>query len=177
MSMWAQPRHLVLVGLMGAGKTTVGRRCAQRLERDFVDTDDVVVQLAGMPVSEFFAVHGEPAFRALEAQAVADVCASPAPLVIGCGGGTVVDPENRSRIAHAGFVVWLRAPVAVLTERVGEGADRPLLAGDPRGNLARLLSLREPAYEAVADAVVDTDGRNVDEVASAVLDAFGAVAR
>ena len=171
------PRHLVLVGLMGAGKTTVGRRCAQLLERDFVDTDDVVVRLAGMPVAEFFAANGEPAFRALERQAVADACASPAPLVIACGGGSVVDAENRRRLASAGFVVWLRAPVAVLTERVGEGADRPLLAGDARGNLARLLALREPAYEAVADAVVDTEGLGIDDVATAVLAAFGAVTR
>jgi shikimate kinase len=162
---------------MGAGKTTVGRRCAQLLERDFVDTDDIVMQLAGMPFTEFFAAHGEPAFRDLERQAVADVCASPAPLVIGCGGGTVIDPANRRLLAAAGFVVWLRAPVAVLTERVGDGADRPLLAGDPRGNLTRLLALREPAYEAVADTVVDTDGRTIDEVATVVLDAFGAVTR
>jgi shikimate kinase len=170
-------KHLVLVGLMGAGKTTVGRRCAQLLERDFVDTDDVVVRLAGMPVPEFFAANGEPAFRALERQAVADVCASPVPLVIACGGGSVVDADNRRCLAGSGFVVWLRAPVAVLTERVGEGADRPLLAGDPRGNLARLLALREPAYEAVADAVVDTEGLGIDDVATAVLAAFGAVTR
>jgi shikimate kinase len=170
-------QHLVLVGLMGAGKTTVGRRCAQLLERDFVDTDDVVVRLAGMPVPEFFAANGEPAFRALERQAVADACASPAPLVIACGGGSVVDADNRRRLAGAGFVVWLRAPVTVLTERVGEGADRPLLAGDPRGNLTRLLALREPAYEAVADAVVDTEGRGIDDVATAVLAALGAVTR
>jgi shikimate kinase len=170
-------QHLVLVGLMGAGKTTVGRRCAQLLERDFVDTDDVVVRLAGMPVPEFFAANGEAAFRALERQAVADACASPAPLVIACGGGSVVDADNRRRLAGAGFVVWLRAPVTVLTERVGEGADRPLLAGDPRGNLTRLLALREPAYEAVADAVVDTEGRGIDDVATAVLAALGAVTR
>jgi shikimate kinase len=170
-------KHLVLVGLMGAGKTTVGRRCAQLLERDFVDTDDVVVRLAGMPVPEFFAANGEPAFRALERQAVADVCASPAPLVIACGGGSVVDADNRRRLASTGFVVWLRAPVTVLTERVGGGADRPLLAGDPRGNLTRLLALREPAYEAVADAVVDTEGLGIDDVAAAVLAAFGAVTR
>jgi shikimate kinase len=168
---------LVLVGLMGAGKTTVGRRCAQLLERDFVDTDDGVVRLAGMPVPEFFAAHGEPAFRELERQAVADVCASPAPLVIGSGGGTVVDAGNRRRLATAGFVVWLRAPVAVLTARVGDGDDRPLLAGDPHASLARLLAMREPAYEALADATVDTEGRSVDEVATAVLEAFGAVTR
>jgi len=177
-------------GRFGCGAQLLDQRCKrldtrqqirieliELLERDFVDTDDVVVRLAGMPVRDFFAANGEPAFRELERQAVADVCASPAPLVIGCGGGTVVDADNRRRLATAGFVVWLRAPVDVLTARVGEGDDRPLLAGDPRANLTRLLAMREPAYDAVADTTVDTEGRSVDEVASAVLDAFGAVSR
>src|SRR5689334_24650057 len=129
--MTAAPQHLVLIGLMGAGKTSVGARCAERTGRAFVDTDDVVERLAGMPVPEFFATSGEAKFRALERDAVADVCASPEPLVIACGGGTVVDPENRRRIAGAGFVVWLQADVDVLTRRCGDGRNRPLLAGDP----------------------------------------------
>jgi shikimate kinase len=165
-------RHLVLVGLMGAGKSSVGRRCAARLERDFVDTDDVVERLAGMPIPEFFASAGEARFRALERDAVADVCASPTPLVVACGGGTVLDPDNRRRINASGFVVWLQAPVDVLTDRCGDGRDRPLLAGNPRAALTRLLALREPAYEAIADIAVDTSGRDVDAVATEVLDAF-----
>jgi shikimate kinase len=167
--------HLVLVGLMGAGKTTVGRQCAQQLSRDFVDTDDVVARLAGVPVAEVFATKGEAKFRALEREAVADVCASPAPLVIACGGGTVVDPDNRRRLGRAGFVVWLRAPVDVLARRVGEGADRPLLEGNPPASLARLLTLREPAYAAAADVSVEIEDRSVDDVAEAVLAAFCAV--
>src|SRR6185312_9210730 len=91
----ARVKHLILIGLMGAGKTTVGKRCADRLDRSFVDTDDVVVSLAGMPVDEVFATFGEPRFRELERSAVGDVAASPAPLVIACGGGTVLDPDNR----------------------------------------------------------------------------------
>jgi shikimate kinase len=170
--MSAPGRHLVLVGLMGAGKSTVGKQCAARLERDFVDTDDVVERLAGMPIPEFFASAGETRFRALERDAVADVCASPAPLVIACGGGTVLDADNRRRLNASGFVVWLQAPVDVLKERCGDGHNRPLLAGDSRAALARLLALREPAYDAVADIAVDTDGRTVDAVAAAVLDAF-----
>jgi shikimate kinase len=165
-------RHLVLVGLMGAGKSTVGQRCAARLARAFVDTDDVVERLAGMPIAEFFATAGEAAFRDLERDAVADVCASPEPLVVACGGGTVLDADNRRRLNASGFVVWLQAPVDVLTERCGDGRDRPLLAGGPRAALARLLALREPAYEAVADVAVDTAGRDIDEVAAGVLDAF-----
>jgi shikimate kinase len=173
-------RHLVLIGLMGAGKTTVGRVCAQRLGREFVDTDDVVTRLAGMPVAEVFARDGEAAFRALERDAVADVCASPAALVVGCGGGTVIDAANRRALTSAGFVVWLKAPVAVLAGRVGDGDARPLLRGDPQGALTRLAAMREAAYEAAADIEVETGERTVDEVASAVIDAFdahGAVSR
>jgi shikimate kinase len=170
--MTAPARHLVLVGLMGAGKTTVGQACAQRLERDFVDTDDVVTALAGMPAPEVFATGGEAQFRALERQAVADVFASPVALVVACGGGTVVDPDNRRRVQEGGFVVWLRAPATVLARRVGDGADRPLLRGDPRGTLDRLLVTRRAAYEAVSDVAIDTEERSVEEVTGAVLDAY-----
>ena len=165
-------KHLVLIGLMGAGKTTVGRRCARRMERPFVDTDDVVVALCGMPFTQFFAEHGEPAFRELERQAVADVSASPTPLVIACGGGTVLDPENRRRLRATGTVVWLQAPVPVLANRVGAGADRPLLAGDPLRALTRLEATREAAYDATAHTTVDTGSLDVDDVATAVIAAF-----
>jgi shikimate kinase len=166
------PGHLVLIGLMGAGKTTVGRECARRLGRRFVDTDDVVVALAGMPVADVFAQQGEAAFRALERRAVADVAASPEPLVVACGGGAPLDPENRRALRNSGVVVWLRAPVGVLAARVGAGQGRPLLAGDPPGALARLEALREPAYEQSAHAAVETGSRSVEEVAEAVLGAY-----
>ena len=166
-------QHLVLVGLMGAGKTTVGRRCAERLGRAFVDTDDVVLALAGgASIDEIFRAGGEPQFRELERQAVLDVCASPEPLVIGCGGGTVIDPDNRRALRAAGVVVWLQAPVAVLAARVGDGASRPLLAGDPVGALSRLSAVRETAYDASSDAAVETADRDVDEVVDAVLDVY-----
>jgi shikimate kinase len=158
---------------MGAGKTTVGTRCAERLDRPFVDTDDIVTALAGMPVPDLFATGGgEPAFRALERQAVDDVCASPQPLVIATGGGAVLDPENRRQLRTTGFVIWLRGTPEVLAARVGSGTDRPLLAGDPQGALARLGAQREPAYEAAADHAVDTTDRDIDEVVEDVLVAF-----
>ena len=169
-------RHLVLVGLMGAGKTTVGRRCAERLGRAFVDTDELIMTHAAMPIEELWRERGEARFRESERAVVGEVCASPLPLVIACGGGTVVDPENRRQLRDAGVVVWLQAPTAVLAARVGNDESRPLLAGDPAGALARLSALRADAYTAAADAVVETDGRDVDEVADAVLTVFAEVA-
>jgi shikimate kinase len=169
-------RHLVLVGLMGAGKTTVGERCADRLARPFVDTDDVVEAMARRTVQELFAEGGEATFRALERDAVRDAIASPAAAVIACGGGAVLDPENRRRLREAGVVVWLRAAPAVLAERVdADGVERPLLTSRSAVTaLERLAVVRAGAYEAVADAVVDTDGRTVDQVADAVLEVYEA---
>ena len=170
-----EPRggHLVLVGLMGAGKTTVGARCAERLGRPFVDVDDVVETLGGRSVGEIFRTDGEGAFRELERQAVADVCESPDPLVIACGGGAVVDPENRRRLRAAGLIVWLRAAPDELARRVadiGQSAPRPLLAtGEPVEVLGRLLDVRAPSYEAAADVSIETEGRTIDQVADAVL--------
>src|ERR1700730_5004488 len=165
-------KHLVLIGLMGAGKTTVGRQCARQLQRDFVDTDDVVVLLAGLRVEDVFRTRGEPGFPELDREAVAHAVASPAPLVIACGGGTVLDPENRRKLRAAGVIVWLRAPVPVLAARVGDGASRPLLAGDPTGALSRLEELREPVYDAAAHRVVDTEDADICGVADAVIDAY-----
>jgi shikimate kinase len=169
-------RHLVLVGLMGAGKTTVGERCAEQLDRSFVDTDELVEAHAQMSVAEIFETIGEEHFRALERAAVADVSASPTPLVIACGGGAVLDRVSRDRLRATGVVVWLQAPPAVLGARVAEqqehaGATRPLLRdAGAIATLERLASVRAPAYEAAAHAVVDTTGRSVDEVVELVLD-------
>jgi len=164
-------RHLVLVGLMGAGKTTVGERCARRLDRPFVDTDEIVVATSGQTVAELFATEGEAGFRARERAALVDACAAPEPLVVACGGGAVLDAENRATMRAAGVVVWLRASPGQLADRVGDGAGRPLLAGAPSvETLERLAALRAPAYEAAAHVVVDTDGLAPDAVAGRVLE-------
>ncbi|HEV7524267.1 MAG TPA: shikimate kinase [Acidimicrobiia bacterium] len=165
-------KHLVLIGLMGAGKTTVGLECARQLDRDFVDTDDLVTARAQMSVEAIFAEGGELQFRSVEHDVVADVCAAPRPLVVACGGGTVLDPENRRALRARGVVVWLRAPTGTLVSRVGDGTSRPLLRGDPEAALERLGRLRELTYEAAAHASVDTDDLDVDEVARAVIAVF-----
>ena len=169
------PKHLVLIGLMGAGKTTVGRRCAQDLDRPFVDTDDLIVAAAGASVPEIFAAEGETAFRAREHAALADAVASPDPLVIACGGGAMVDAENRRAVRDAGFVVWLACAPAELATRVErDGTEsRPLLAGGPTAaTLTRLQGLRAGTYEQAADARVATDGRDVEAVTRSVLAAY-----
>jgi shikimate kinase len=170
-------RHLVLVGLMGVGKSTVGARCGIRLGRPFVDTDDLVELLAGARVAELFA-RGEEEFRAVERAAVADACAAPASLVIACGGGAVLDAGNRALLHACGFVVWLRAEPAVLAERVeADGVERPLLARDHAlAALTELAARRDAVYRAVADAAVATDHRTPEQVADAVLEEFAGCA-
>lgn len=172
--------HLVLIGMMGAGKTTVGRRCATRLGAGFLDTDALVESTTGMKVAEIFETQGEAAFRSLERVAVADACASPEPLVIACGGGAVLDPDNRHALRDAGLVVWLRAAPEVLSGRVGQdaGATRPLLAASGQraaaATLERLAVLRAETYAATAHVVVDTDTETLDEVADDVVARFAA---
>ena len=166
-------RHLVLVGMMGAGKSTVGEACASRLGRGFVDTDTLVEANSGETVAELFE-RGEAEFRAWERRAIADVAASPVPLVVACGGGAVIDPENRRALRASGVVVWLRATPETLAARVGDGTDRPLLASDPIGALRRLASLRDDAYTASADVVIDVDHHAVDQVVDAVTAAYEA---
>jgi shikimate kinase len=165
------PHHLVLVGLMGAGKTTVGEECARRLGRAFVDTDDIVVAASGQTVSELFETEGEAGFRARERIALADACAAPEPLVIACGGGAVLDAGNRAAMRASGLVVWLRAMPAQLAHRIGDSDGRPLLAGASSvETLERLAALRAPAYEAAAHVVVETDDLAPAAVVGRVLE-------
>jgi len=168
-------RHLVLVGLMGAGKTTVGQRCADLLDRPFVDTDELIVASAGVPFDDLWAAEGEQGFRAREKVAIADAVASPVPLVISCGGGAVLDADNRRALRSRGVVVWLTASSSELASRLVQDDSRPLLAsGDKTATLDRLGLQREPAYEAAAHVQVETDGRRVDDVAAAVVEEYRA---
>jgi len=164
-------RHLVLVGLMGAGKTTVGRRCAELLDRPFVDTDELVAAAAGVPFDDIWSAEGEQGFRVRERLAVADAAASPTPLVISCGGGAVLDADNRRALRATGVVVWLLASSGELATRLAHDDSRPLLGrGDKTATLERLGAMREPAYEAAAHVHVSTDGRSPDDVAATVLE-------
>lgn len=174
-------RHLVLVGMMGAGKSSVGRRLALRLGRPFVDTDSLVEEETGRSVPDIFAQDGEDAFRAFEAEAVRRALASDAPAVVAFGGGAVLDPATRALAREAALVVWLDAPVRELARRVAAStrrtgrSGRPLLEAGQRPEviLEGIARDREDAYRAAAHVTVDTTGMTPGQVAAAVLTATG----
>ncbi len=170
----AMARTLWLVGMMGAGKSAVGIRLAQRLGRAFIDTDALVEDVAGKSVAAIFADEGEPSFRALERAAIERVAGRPA--IVALGGGAIAQPGAVARLAASGTIVYLRAHPETLLARIGDARGRPLLAGlDAAGRLARmreLLRAREAEY-ARAARVVDVDEGNVDAVADRVLQALG----
>ena len=166
-------RHLVLVGLMGSGKSSVGRRVADRLKRPFVDTDTRIERRVGRTIREIFATDGEDAFRDLETGVLADVLSAPEPAVIATGGGIVTREQNRDLLATQ-QVVWLRGSVDTLSIRVASGSNRrPLLDGDVRGRLVALDETRRDLYRAVASEIVDVDDRSLDDVVDLVLSTTG----
>lgn len=165
------PPTIVLVGLMGTGKTTVGTLLSTQLGIPLLDSDEMIVARTGRTVREIFEAEGEPVFRALETEALLDALADPAPAVIAAAGGVVLSPVNREAlVAAAAVVVWLRAEPELLLDRVFNQGHRPLLDQDPAGTLAAMQSQREPLYREVADLVVDVAGRTPTEVAATVLD-------
>jgi shikimate kinase len=151
-------RHVVLVGPMGVGKTTVGRRVARELQRPFADADEQLELRAGRTIPSIFRDDGEEAFRRLESEVLADLLGRAHPLVVAAGGGVVTQTENRALLGRRAFVVWLRASAGFLAARA-DPTHRPLLTGDPdpAAALERLVADREPLYEEVADAVVDVE--------------------
>lgn len=160
--------HVVLVGMMGVGKTTTGRRLAAALDRPFADSDLLIQAETGRTVREILESDGEPAFRRLESEALARALAAAEPTVVAAAGGVVLDPGNRALLASAGTVVWLRAPVEVLVERVSRGDHRPAVRNDPRGTLQLMEDTRTELYQEVADVIVDTSRPIADVVAQIV---------
>jgi shikimate kinase len=164
----AGPERILLIGMMGAGKSTAGHLLAERLGWVYLDSDHEILLRTGRTVPEIWHAQGEAAFRAEEAAVLAEAIASMEPAVVGVAGGAVLDPANRARIVRAGLVVWLRVCVATLIARVGDGAGRPLLEGDPAGALTRLDAARRPIYASLAQFVVDVDDLSPAEVADRI---------
>ena len=162
--------HLVLVGMMGVGKSTVGRLVAAELDRPLFDSDEMIEQRSGRTVREIWSTDGEDAFRTLETDTLLEALAEPEESVIAAAGGVVLSERNREALTSAdAHVVWLLADVDVLLDRVRNGMHRPLLDDDPEGTLRRMHVERAALYQEVADAVVSVDHRSPNDVAKAVL--------
>lgn len=161
--------NLFLVGMMGAGKTTVGRLLARRMKREFFDSDHEIEQRCGVPVPVIFDIEGEPGFRAREAQVIAELSAREG-IVLATGGGAVLDADSRRRLAAGGTVVYLHARPSDLYERVRHDKNRPLLATpDPLAKLESLYAERDPLYREIADVVIDTGLQNAPALARQLL--------
>lgn len=166
-------RTVVLVGLMGAGKTTVGRRLAERLDLRFVDADTEIEAAAGMSIADIFETHGEAHFREGERRVIARLLDEPGQ-VLATGGGAFMDPETRALIADRAISVWLKADLDVLYHRVARRNTRPLLRlDDPRKVLERLIAERYPVY-AEADVTIDVSDEPPESTTNRVLEAITA---
>ncbi len=167
-------RHLVLVGMMGVGKSTVGRALAGKLGRPLYDSDEMIEERTGRTVREIWTTDGEPAFRALETDVLVDALVQSEPGVIAAAGGVVLSEANRAALlGPEAHVVWLRSDVELLVDRARSGGHRPLLDDDPEATLRRLYDERAPLYAEVADAIVSVDNRSVNDVTKAVLRCCG----
>ncbi len=150
-------RPIALVGMMGAGKTSIGKRLAQALNLPFKDADAEIEAAAGKSVSDIFAEHGEAEFRRGERQVIARLVTSAGPHILATGGGAFMDAETRALLKAHALTIYLKADLDVLLKRVERRDNRPLLKnGDPRGTLARLLEERGPAYEE-ADVIIESN--------------------
>ena len=161
-------KHIVLIGLPGAGKTTVGKLVADRLQAGFVDIDNVLIRKEGKPISMIFAEKGEPAFRDMERKEV-DTALANEPAVIVPGGGWAAQPGALDAAKASGYVVYLKTKPETAAARAAPSGTRPLLMGeDPETQMRALIKEREPFY-AQADAKVETDRKSAEEVATEVV--------
>lgn len=171
------PRRLLLIGMMGAGKSLAGQLVAARLGWPWSDSDLQIQRRTGQTVAQIFATQGEAAFRAEEARVLAEAVTGDEPAVVSVAGGAVLSADNRRLLRAAGVVVWLRAELTTLVARTANGDHRPLLEGDRLSRLGLLYAERRPHYEALADAVIDVDDLAPGEVADRVVAAWHACAR
>jgi len=161
--------NIVLVGMMGAGKTTVGRLLARCLKRPFYDSDEEIERRCGVRIPVIFDIEGEPGFRARESQVIAELCALDR-IVLATGGGAVLAEENRRQLGARGAVVYLHARPGYLWQRVRHDRNRPLLATpDPQRTLEDLYTVRDPLYREAADLVLDTGRQSAQSLAREIL--------
>lgn len=161
--------NIILVGLMGSGKTTIGRALARRLNKRFIDSDHEIEARTGVSIPLIFEIEGEASFRQREAEVIRDLTALD-DIVLATGGGAILRPENRERLKAGGTVIYLRASVASILQRTGHDKNRPLLqSGDPKATVERLAREREPYYLEVADVIVETGRPNVQLLVQTIV--------
>jgi shikimate kinase len=171
------PVRVLLVGMMGAGKSTVGHELAKLTGWRYLDNDELLERAAGESARKVLDTEGAAALRRAESAALTEGLREEPPVVVSVAGGVVEDEGDRDRIRSGGFVVWLRAPIAVLTARVGTGTERPWLQPGPEAALRMLYSDREPLYAEVASIVVDVEDRTPAETAGVILDQLASLRR
>lgn len=162
-------KHLALIGMSGTGKSTIGEQIANELGWGFVDSDALVVERVGKPITELFAEDGEAKFRDTEAEVLRECFQAQNQSVISIAGGGILRTDTRALAREHCFVVWLRATIDTLVQRLGEAEGRPLLAGDPRANLEKLLAEREEIYLGAANAEIAVDDRAPEEIAHGIV--------
>lgn len=161
--------RLLLVGMMAVGKTTAGQLCAKRLGWSFLDSDAQLLADTGRTAQEIFDVDGDEALRSLESRVLVEAIAHPVPVVIAVAGGAVLSEANRALLVDSGVVVWLRASITTLGDRVERGGLRPRLGEDPKRSLHDLYRTRHGLYASVAGFVIDVDDLAPEEVVARIL--------
>jgi shikimate kinase len=166
------PENILLIGIMGCGKSTVGRELQQRLGYPLVDMDQEIEHIAGKPITAIFADEGEDRFRGMETQVLRELAAqNDQRRIISTGGGVIGCEENRRLLRELGYVVWLDAPLAVILERTGKSRHRPLLnTEDPAAKVRELMERRGPLYQETAHLKLDTAGLDSGEIATGILE-------
>jgi 3-dehydroquinate synthase len=162
-------QNVFLVGLMGAGKTTVGRALAKKLGKQFIDSDHEIEARTGASIPLIFEIEGEEGFRQREAEVIRDLTAQQN-IVLATGGGAVLRPDNREYLKTRGTVIYLRASVTSILQRTSHDRNRPLLrTADPRTRIEELAREREPLYHEIADIIIDTGRPNVQSLIQSIL--------
>jgi shikimate kinase len=164
------PGSLFLTGPMGAGKSTIGRQLSRQLKMPFHDSDHEIEQRTGVDIPLIFELEGEAGFRKREVAIIDELTRLPG-IILATGGGAILDPVNRQHLAGRGTVIYLHTSVDQQLRRTGRDRNRPLLQTDnPRGKLADLMAEREPLYREIADIVIETDGKRVQNVVQQICD-------
>jgi len=163
-------KNIVLVGPMGSGKTTIGRRLAQELKKDFIDTDHVIIDKTGVSIDHIFDIEGEEGFRERESRILENLCQM-SNIILATGGGIVLLPKNRKMLINAGLVVYLQSSVDQLLRRTAKSKTRPLLenSSNRRKTITEIIEARDVYYREVSSLVIDTSGKKLNEVINLII--------